>query len=63
MTKVLDTTKINHLIVERFHDDETGEKITVNEYEVQHRKDNPNYMMMDTKVKFQKSNCGHIVGR
>lgn len=26
LTKMLDTTKINHLTVERFHDDEIGKK-------------------------------------
>lgn len=37
---MLDTTKINHLTVERFHDDEIGKKkITVNEYEIKYRQE------------------------
>lgn len=34
MTKMLDATKSNHLIVERFHHDVIGKKNTVNEYGV-----------------------------
>lgn len=37
MVKMLDTTKINHLIADRFYHDETGKKKnTVNEYEANH---------------------------
>lgn len=54
---MLDTTKTNHLIVERFHDDEMGEKNLLSMHMMQNtaRKGNPNYIMTDTKVKFQES--------
>lgn len=62
---MLDTTKINHLTVERFHDDEIGKKkITVNEYEIKYRQERQSQLqlyMMEIKVKFQESNCRHIV--
>lgn len=62
---MLDTTRINNLIVEGFHDDEIGKKLLSLNMTVVNtdKKGNPNYayIMMDTKVKFQEDNCGHIM--